>query len=128
MANDSTPSQILRMETSADEDHLSQMADMLRRTGELAKVGAWELDLATRKFMWSDETFRINDLEPEHPPSVEETLAMYAEPARTAMAAAMEGAIKYGHAYDLELPKTTSTGRQIWVRAQASAVCENGVP
>ncbi|MBX9900570.1 MAG: EAL domain-containing protein [Burkholderiaceae bacterium] len=128
MANDSTPPQILRMETSADEDHLSQMADMLRRTGELAKVGAWELDLRTRKFMWSDETFRINDLEPEQPPSVEETLAMYAEPARTAMAAAMEGAIKYGHAYDLELPKTTATGRQIWVRAQASAVCENGVP
>ena len=107
-------------------DALAQMADMLRRTGELAKVGAWELDLRTNEFTWSSETFRIHEMDASTPPSMEETFQMFPSEAQPIIQAAVKEAIQHGTAYDLELPRLTAKGRRIWIKAQASVLFENG--
>lgn len=107
-------------------DALAQMADMLRRTGELAKVGAWELDLRTNEFTWSSETFRIHEMDTLTPPSMEETIRMFPLEAQPIIQAAVKEAIQYGKSYDLELPRFTAKGRRIWIKAQASVLFENG--
>lgn len=107
-------------------DALTQMADMLRRTGELAKVGAWELDLRTNEFTWSLETFRIHDMDPSTPPSIEDTFKMFPAEAQPIIQAAVNEAIQHGTSYDLELPRYTAKGKQIWIKAQASVLFENG--
>jgi diguanylate cyclase (GGDEF)-like protein/PAS domain S-box-containing protein len=108
-----------------EADALAQMADMLRRTGELAKVGAWELDLRTNEFIWSSETFRIHEMEPPTPPTMEETFRMFPLEAQPIIHAAVMEAIQNGTAYDLELPRFTAKGRRIWIKAQASVLFEN---
>ncbi|MBX9868245.1 MAG: PAS domain S-box protein, partial [Burkholderiaceae bacterium] len=107
-------------------DALAQMADMLRRTGELAKVGAWELDLRTNEFTWSSETFRIHEMDAQTPPSVEETFRMFPLEAQPIIQVAVAEAIQHGKSYDLELPRFTAKGRRIWIKAQASVLFENG--
>ena len=105
---------------------LERTAELLKYTGALAHVGGWELDLRTMEFFWTPEVFRIHEMAPPVPPSVEQSLQLFMPEARPVIQAAMKAAMDNGTPYDLELPKLTAKGRPIWVRAQGSALMENG--
>lgn len=99
------------------EQQLLAQKAFLKRTDRLAGVGGWELDLATNKLTWSDETCRIHDLPTGYQPSLVEALNFYAPEARPLIQAAVEKAIADGEGWDLQLPLITATGRHIWVHA-----------
>ncbi|MBK9020904.1 MAG: PAS-domain containing protein [Sulfuritalea sp.] len=89
---------------------------LLDRTGRMARVGGWELELASRTLTWTTEVFRIHELEPGVAPSVDEAIGYYAPEARATIEAAVRDAAAHGSGYDLELPLVTALGREIWVR------------
>ena len=89
---------------------------MLERTGRLAKVGGWTLDLITDTLEWTDQTCRLHDLPPGHRPTLEEALECYPREARIRLERAIEQARKEGGEWDLELPMKTPAGRRRWVR------------
>src|SRR5437763_6388409 len=60
------------------EAQVQRSAEMLRRTGELANIGGWELDLATMRLEWTEQGFRIHELAPGPTPRLEETMKHYA--------------------------------------------------
>jgi diguanylate cyclase (GGDEF)-like protein/PAS domain S-box-containing protein len=105
---------------------LASNAEMLERTGEMAKVGGWELDLRSGKFIFSRQALRIDDIELGSDlgitPSVEADFALYAPAERQLIEAAVALATQDGTPWDLELAKRTRKGRAIWVRTQGSAV------
>ncbi len=105
---------------------LERTAELLERTGQVAKVGGWELDLETKKMFWSLETCRIHELDPPEAPSFEQGLNLFAPEARPVIQAAIQAAIDDGISYDLELRKFTVKGRSIWIRTQGSPVIEDG--
>jgi diguanylate cyclase (GGDEF)-like protein/PAS domain S-box-containing protein len=90
---------------------------LLERTGRLAGVGGWELDLATNEITWSDQTCRLHDVPPGFQPSLEEAVNFYDVAARPVIDAAVRKGIATGEGWDLQLPLTTATGRKIWARA-----------
>ncbi|MFT3682809.1 MAG: PAS domain S-box protein [Ferruginibacter sp.] len=45
------------------EEELKYREDVLNKAQSIAKIGSWELDLQTKKFIWSKEHYRIFDLE-----------------------------------------------------------------
>lgn len=47
------------------EDALVSKEKVLAEAQRIAHVGSWELDLATDELSWSDETFRILEIDPE---------------------------------------------------------------
>jgi PAS domain-containing protein len=100
--------------------------DLLDRTGRLAHVGGWEVDVATRALNWTTETFRIHDLLPGSMPSVDQALAYYPPESRRVLEAAVEKALAEGTGYDLELPLDTASGRHIWVRTIVRAAVRGG--
>jgi PAS domain S-box-containing protein len=55
------------------EEALKQSEDRLKRAQRIAHVGSWEFSLKEDKAIWSDELFRIFNLEPQpYGPNVEE--------------------------------------------------------
>ncbi|MBC7919774.1 MAG: PAS domain S-box protein [Ferruginibacter sp.] len=46
------------------EHKLTASQHLLAESQRMARLGSWELDLATRKVTWSDETFRLFNLPP----------------------------------------------------------------
>ena len=109
------------------EQAASYMADILERTGELAKVGGWELDIASMQIKhWTTEVFRIHELDPPALPSVEQATSFYPPESRRELEATMKLAIQTGKPWDMELPLTTAKGNHIWVRTQGSAVMREG--
>lgn len=90
---------------------------LLERTGRLAGVGGWELDLRTDAITWSDETCRIHEVPVGFQPSLEQAVNFYAVEARPVIQAAVQKAIATAEGWDLQLPLVTARGRKIWVRA-----------
>jgi signal transduction histidine kinase/DNA-binding response OmpR family regulator/CHASE3 domain sensor protein/HPt (histidine-containing phosphotransfer) domain-containing protein len=99
---------------------------MLGRVGEMAKMGGWEVDLATKKLNFSRELYRIHEIEPTDTPDLERALDFYPPETRAVIAAAIDAVCKDGGSWDLELPFITAKGRHIWVRTIGLAVVQGG--
>ena len=105
--------------------HKSQM--FLDRTGRVAGVGGWELDLVSNEIFWSDEVCRIHGVEPGYVPQLDEAVKFYAPEARPVIQAAVEKSIETGEGWDIELPFIQADGTRIWVRTVGSAEFEDGI-
>jgi diguanylate cyclase (GGDEF)-like protein len=111
-----------------DQAQMERSAEMLRRTGELASVGGWELDLATLRVEWTEQVYRIHEIQPGALLQLDSALDFYAPEARPLLRAAIDAAARDGTPWDLELPFVTALGNPRWVRAQGVAAFEEGRP
>jgi len=100
---------------------------LLERTGRVARVGGWEFDVRSAAVSWTSETRRIHEVAPDYTPTLANALGFSAPEARDKMTAAVSTALDTGHAWDLELPLVTASGRRIWVRAVGEAEIDDGV-
>lgn len=117
---------ILKIEHRLNSIRLDEISQILERTGEISKIGGWELDLKSMKIQWTKEVFNIHEIDGSIPPDVEQALSFYPDSVKPILIDAIELARRNGTPWDLELPFITAKGRQLWVRAQGSAIIENG--
>ena len=99
------------------EAALRQSKDFLARTGALAGVGGWEVELESGSLFWSDEVFRIHGMEPGVPPSLDEAIAFYTPEAVPRLQAALADALAGHGGFDLELQIRRRDGELRWVRS-----------
>jgi two-component system, chemotaxis family, CheB/CheR fusion protein len=108
-------------------DALARTTELLERSAELAKVGGWEMDVASGEITYSREAARIHEIDfPAAPGNHARAGAHYGPEALPVLQAAVRAAIDQGTAYDLELPLTTAKGRPRWVRVQGHPVLQGG--
>lgn len=105
---------------------LASMADLLQRTGEMARIGGWEFDLVTKKLQWSKEVFCIHEIDSLEIPPIDQAINFYAPEAIPIITEAINKTLADSTPWDLELPFITAKGRQIWVRTQGAVIQENG--
>ncbi|MEO8312688.1 MAG: PAS domain-containing protein, partial [Caldimonas sp.] len=110
------------------EAEVQRSSEMLRRTGELANIGGWELDLTNMRYEWTEQVFRIHEIEPGPTPRLDDAMSHYPPEGRPSLLAAIEHGAREGASWDLELPFVTARGNPRWVRVQGVAVCEDGRP
>jgi len=109
------------------EEALKKSYQLLNETGEMAKVGGWELDLSTNEVSLTEEVGRIHGVGSEYRPKLEEALNFYAPESRPAVEAAVRKAAETGEPYDLEslfIPRGSKD--KIWVRSLGKAVYSGG--
>lgn len=107
---------------------LRQSQAMLARTGAVAGVGGWELDLRTQTVQWSEETCRILGAPPGHQPTLEAAIACYLPEDQPVIRHAVEVAAAGGSGFDLELRCVRFDGEVIWVRAVGTFEMAHGAP
>ena len=112
----------------ATEAQMERSAELLKQTGELAQIGGWELDLATMRLDWTEQVYRIHELELGVMPTLENAIDFYAPDAQPTIRAAVSAGARHGTPWDLELPFVTAKGNPRWVRAQGIAAMEDGRP
>jgi PAS domain S-box-containing protein len=110
------------------ERELRESKALLDRTGRVAGIGGWSLDLQTEELVWSDQTCRIHDLEPGHRPTLDEAFSYFKPEARGVVEAALRRGMAHGEPWSLELPLVTAKGREIWVLSQGQVDWQDGVP
>jgi PAS domain S-box-containing protein len=111
------------------EKALKRSETMLRITQQLTRVGTWEWNIDNQTMFWTEETYRLHDLEPGElllgPESIARSLEYYLPEDRPVIQAAFQLCVEKGQPYDLEFRFTTAKGRQLWIRTCAEPVWEN---
>jgi PAS domain S-box-containing protein len=118
---------VLSLQQSQAEN-LRKSQEFLDRTGKIAGIGGWEIDLITDHVVWSAETYRILGAPVEFQPTLQEGIKLYAPEARPTMIAALLTASAGGPGWDLELPIIRMDGRRIMVRCVGEVDFREGKP
>ena len=109
------------------EEELKKSAQILRDAGEMAKVGAWELDLSAKEVLMTEEVCRIHGVEPGYKPKLEEAIKFYAPESIPALEATLKKTMETGEPYDLESLFIPSGSKdKIWVRSLGRAIYSGG--
>ncbi|MEM7754498.1 MAG: PAS domain-containing protein [Planctomycetota bacterium] len=103
-------------ETKRAHQELDLAQRLIDEASVMAKIGGWSINLDTMTPIWSDEVFRIHEVEIGKQPPLEEAINFYAPEARDTIRNAVANAIRTGKGWDLELPFITAKGRRLWIR------------
>ncbi|MBY0363795.1 MAG: PAS domain S-box protein [Phreatobacter sp.] len=110
------------------DELLRKSEALLNRTGEVAGVGGWELDIEASTLMWTAQTRVIHGVSADYQPTLTKAITFYAPEARPVIASAVERAMTIGEGWDLELPFIRAEGKRIWVRAVGNVELADGKP
>lgn len=121
---------ILRARRRENASRLALQASeaFLDRTGRIAAVGGWELDIASNTITWSDQTCRLLGVPVGHRPSFDEAMEYVAPEAREQVRAQLHESTTTGASWMMELPLRDAAGRAIWTRMVAEVECDAGRP
>lgn len=110
-----------------DQTAFSRQRNLARQTEEVARVGGWELDLITGRLYWTDETYRIHEVDQAtFVPDVKSAIAFYSEEFRGRITEIVDRAIDTGEPYDEILQITTGLGNKVWIRTVGNVVTRHG--
>ncbi len=123
-----TPWENIFAERKRQTDALRRSAELLDRTGRLAGVGGWEVDLLTETVSWTDETRRIHAVPLDYQPTLQAGLAFYTSESRHLIRNALDEAYSTGDPWDVEANIIRADGQLIWVRARGFAEFADGKP
>jgi PAS domain S-box-containing protein len=109
------------------EDKLRKTSELFRQTSEVARVGGWEIDLASNLLYWTDVTRQIHEVEPSYEPRLETAINFYKEgESRERIAQVVADCIAHGTSWNTTFQLVTAKGREIWVQAMGQAELVNG--
>lgn len=115
--------------TFIDITKIKQAEKLLQEVTNVAKVGAWEVNLISKTTIWNNTTKEIHELTPNAPtPNLENAILYYkAGENRQKVQAVVEDAIKFGKPYIFEAEIITAKGNTRWVRSTGKAEYVNGI-
>ena len=99
-----------------------------QQTETMARVGGWELDLATKVVTWSNETYRICDIPVDTPVNLDLATSVYPPQDRMRLQAAIERTLRDRTGFSDEFEIVTASGIRKWVRAVGDVEVQDGAP
>ncbi len=108
-----------RMEALVEERTASlfESQALLHEVGRMAKVGGWELDIASHDLNWSEQVYQIHGVDTEYKPTLASCGDFYVPESREALRKAIERTIERYVPFELELQLNTPAGHSRWVHA-----------
>ena len=103
------------------QEAMRQKDALIRIAGRLTHTGGWAIEMPGDRVFWSDELFEILDFAPGSMPPLADALALYPDPYRDKIVAAIRACQQDGTPFDLELEILTAKGARKWVRVSGEA-------
>ena len=108
------------------ESKLLKIAELLEQTGEVAKIGGWELDVESMQVTWSRQIFRIFERRVKKVQTLDQVVACYVPGSQVKMRTALALALEQHAPWDLELEAITDKGKKLSVNSQGRVQSEGG--
>jgi PAS domain S-box-containing protein len=104
------------------EKQSGEQLDLITMAGRVGRLGAWAAEYPGPRLIWSEEIYRIHEVEPDFHPDHESTLRFFTPESRSRL----EAAIAARKPYDLELELVTAKGNKRWVRTTSTVEMKGG--
>ncbi|MFQ3248340.1 MAG: PAS domain S-box-containing protein [Glaciecola sp.] len=101
---------------------LQKNTNLLRNAQKISKIGSWELDLTTNEVFWTEELYKIYDLDPTLPPPLyDEQEKLFTPKSWELLTSSVSLALEQHIPYELELTTIRKDGSHgwMWVRGEA---------
>jgi PAS domain S-box-containing protein len=108
----------------ADEE-LRKSMQLQSETELIGKVGGWEFNIDTKEQTWTEEVYRIHEVDFNFNPNVDKGIDFYSPESRPIVEEAVKRVIESGEPFDLELEIITAKGNLKKVHAMGKADFEN---
>lgn len=116
---------IERAETTANQARLSmeQQSQLLQEAQRIAHVGSWQMDVASKRVVWSDELYLMLGLLPGSPvPDETGQQKLFTPESWTRLSAVMSHTVETGDPYEIELEMVKPDGSRGWMLARGEAI------
>ncbi|MCC5938604.1 MAG: PAS domain S-box protein [Lunatimonas sp.] len=95
-----------------------RLRELNQLSSKLAKVGSWEIDVASDKLFWSNTLYEMHETKPEDfTPELENAISLYKEEYREFVRNIIAKAIETGEPFAFEAVLVTFENNEKWVRA-----------
>lgn len=108
--------------------NLEENESLLNKTGELAKIGAWEINLKSQSLKWTQEIYKIHEVSSDFIPNFEKAIAFCDDISKEIIQNAVSEAIKTQKSFDVKLSIITAQGNKKKVRLIGEVKKENNIP
>ena len=105
---------------------LRKNEEILNETGEMAKVGGWEIDLESNQVFWTRTVKNIHEVPEDYEPTLGEAIHFFAPEVQAPLTEAIRRAREEGIPFDMEFPFVTAKGRRLWTRALGKPEFQDG--
>jgi len=103
-------------ERKAAELMMNRQRDLLRVSSRMGRMGAWEIEVATQRVIWSPELLEILELEPDVTPDSEFAYSLYLPEHEQVIRKAVATCVQHGTPFDVEVQARTASGNTLFVR------------
>jgi len=108
------------------EEKLLEIKSLLSETENIAKIGGWTFDVETMEQTWTDEVYRIHEVDKSFSATVNKGIEFYTPSSRPIIEEVVKKAIEKGESYDVELEIITAKGNKRWVHSIGYPHIKNG--
>lgn len=109
------------------EKDLQRTKEILENTNQVARIGAWEINLEQNRIFWSPVTCQIHEVPEDFVPDLATAINFYKEgTSRQLIEETVTKTMENGGSWDVELQLITANGHEKWVRALGEAEMVNG--
>lgn len=99
------------------EETLIRTKRLLSESEQVGQVGGWELNIDTGEQNWTEETYRIHEVDLDFDLSLEKSMSFYTEESKPSIENAIRGAIELEKPFDVELELITAKNNRRHVHA-----------
>ncbi|MEO0016824.1 MAG: hypothetical protein RLZZ522_107, partial [Verrucomicrobiota bacterium] len=89
---------------------MEKIRRLLAETERLGKVGGWEFEMKNNRLTWTEEVYRIHELDLTFEPTMHDAVGFYTPASRPIILRAVQRAIDFGEPFDVELELITANG------------------
>lgn len=104
-------------EQKQTEKALRQSEAYLLQAQQISNTGHWAVNISDMKPVWSEETYRIHEVDETYIPNLEEAIDFFDEASKSIITEAFTRCLSEGIPYDLTLGIISGKGNHKWVRA-----------
>jgi PAS domain S-box-containing protein len=108
------------------EEEIKRTTLLLEAAQQLAKMGAWELDLATGRTFWTDEVYSIHEVEKDFDHNKANGIEFYHPDYRPVITKAITDSIEQQIPFDVKCKFITAQNNQRWVHVLGYPVIKEG--
>lgn len=110
------------------KEYYRKELDIHERLSNIARIGGWNVDIASNTLNWSKVTKQIHEVPDDFKPELRTAINFYKEgQSREIITECVNKCLKEGLPFDVELQIITNNGTELWVNAIGAAEYEQGI-
>ncbi|WP_191089014.1 PAS domain S-box protein [Arenibacter lacus] len=103
------------------------LEELVEEVSELARIGAWEINIEKGSVYWSEMTKKIHEVDNNYVPDIEGIISFYSDQENSEMFSMLIDKSYYPHeAFDIEIQINSAIGKKKWVRVIGKPEFNNG--